>query len=97
MINDAVPYDEAARTVDEATARVAAADPAGATRLLSDALAMVDRAPYPALVRDARRFGPDAARGLRDGDTGRAADFLVLLRRVTEEMGRLDAAALVAA
>ena len=96
MINDTVPYDEAAWAVDEAIARVAAADPVGAARLLSGALATVERAPYPALVRDARRFGSDAARGLRDGDTDRAVDFLVLLRHVTEEMSRLDTAALVA-
>ncbi|MFC6940867.1 hypothetical protein ACFQE8_13005 [Salinirubellus sp. GCM10025818] len=97
MRHEDVPYDEAIWAVDEAIARVAAADPVGATGLLSGALAMLDRAPYPALVRDARRFGSDAADGLRDGDPERAADFLVLLRHVTEDMGRLDATTILAA
>ena len=92
-----VPYDEATWAVDEALTRVAGADPDGATRLVSGALAMVEAAPYPALVRDARRFGADATLGLRDGDTARAVAFLLLLRHVVEEMGRLETAVPVAA
>jgi hypothetical protein len=97
MRHEDVPYDEATWAVDEAIARVTAADPVGATGLLSGALAILARAPYPALVRDAGRFGSDAADGLRDGDPERAVDFLVLLRHVAEEMCRLDATAVVAA
>jgi hypothetical protein len=93
MRHHTVPYDEASWAIDESLARVLAADPVGATRLLSGALGMVDRAPYPVLVRDARRFGSDAARGLAEGDPDRAVDFLVLVRHVVEDMGRLAAAA----
>ena len=97
MRHDTVPYDEALWAVDEALARVANADDAGAVGLVSDALAMVGHAPYPVLVRDARQFGADAAAGLRIGDAERAVEFLLLLRHVVEEMGRLGATGLAAA
>jgi hypothetical protein len=97
MRHDTVPYDEATWAVDEALVRAASADATGAIRLVSDALAMVDRAPYPVLVRDARRFGDDAARGLRDGDGERAVEYLLLLRHVVDDMGRFEAAELATA
>ena len=93
MEHDTVPYDEAIWAIDEAIVRARSADPAGVTRLLSGAIVMVDRAPYSALVRDARQFGSDAARAMRDGDVDRTVDFLVLLRRVVEDMDRLGATA----
>jgi hypothetical protein len=86
-----VQTDGAAWAVDEAITRAANADYVGAVRLVAAALGMVGPAPYPALVRDARRFGSDAIGGLEVGDPGRATEFLLLLRHVVEEMGRLDA------
>jgi hypothetical protein len=97
MRHETVPYDGATWAVDEALVRAANADAAGAIRLVVVALAMVERAPYPVLVRDARRFGADAARGLRDGDGERAAEYLLLLRHVVDDMGRLDSATAVPA
>lgn len=87
-----VPYDGAVWAVDEAITRAENADPGGAVRLVSAAIEMIDPAPYPALVRDARRFGSDAVGGLEIGDAVRATEFLFLLRHVVEEMGQLDVA-----
>lgn len=97
MRHDTVPYDGATWAADEAIARAANADPERAARLVAETLAMVDRAPYPALVRDARRFGTDAVHGFGDADPERAIEFLRLLRHVIEEMERLDAAERAAA
>ena len=97
MRHVSVPYDGAAWAVDEAITRVENADAVGATRLVSAAVEMIAPAPYPILVRDARRFGSDAVGGLEVGDAERAATFLLLLRHVVEEMGRLDASVLAAA
>lgn len=97
MRHATVPYDGAAWAVDEAITHTANADREGAVRLVTAAVEMVGPAPYPALVRDARRFGSDAIGGLEVGDAGRATEFLLLLRHVVEEMGRLDAAVALAA